>query len=434
MGLTLAHSPAAQAPPGKRLARRVFPATLSPVTPEEVGEVRTKVVPEDFLVEERTDLQLAASGPWAVYRVRKVGAATLDVQTQWASMLGLARQQVVFPALKDKGSLAVQYATLPAGSPEVIEGQRFRAQRVGYRRRPLAPSDLLGNAFALVVRDLYAEEAERLGQRLTEMAHGGLPNYYDEQRFGSFTPEGHSIGKAILRRDAEAALRAYLTVPFVGDPRPVRAFKRQAAALWPDWPALFATAPRPSNYRSVLTYLVGHPQDYRKALNLIPQRLLALYLAAYQSWLWNRIVSAYLVQVHGQEGVRMGWVRIAGQDLAVPTGLTDQALAGLAALCIALPGHRAVFRPQEVERIARQVLAEEELGLADLKARILDKAYLPKGERAVWLRPQEVEAGAPAEDERFPGKRKLQIRFALPRGSYATLVLKTAGMGTERGG
>ncbi len=388
--------------------------------------MRIKVVPGDFVVEERADLQLAPAGPWAVYRVRKVGLATLEVQTRLAAMLKLSRQQVVFPALKDKEAVAIQYATLPAGYAEAIEGQHFQAQRVGYRRRPLGPSDLAGNAFTLVVRDLTAHEAAQLGHRLEEAARSGLPNYYDQQRFGSFTAEGDSIGKAILQRDAEGALRAYFTALSAGDPPALRAFKRQAASLWPDWPALLAAAPRPSNYRSVLTYLVGHPEAYRKALNLIPQRLLALYLAAYQSNLWNCIASAYLIEFYAQHGVPAGWIEIAGQKLAVHERLSEQASAVLAATHIALPGHQAVFRQPAVERIAESVLAEEGLALADLKARILQKAYLPKGERSLLLRPQEIEVGNPMPDERFPGKTRLQVHFILPRGSYATLVIKVA--------
>ena len=71
-----------------------------------------------------------------------------------------------------------------------------------------------------------------------------------------------------------------------------------------DWDALFEAAPRPSNYRSVLTYLRDHPHptetDYRKALNLITRRLLSLYLAAYQSLLWNRVAARYLAARLGE--------------------------------------------------------------------------------------------------------------------------------------
>jgi len=387
--------------------------------------VRIKVVPADFVVEEQVHLPLVASGPWAAYRVRKVGLSTLEVQARLASLLKLSKQQVIFPALKDKEAVAVQFAALPAGPAEVVEDTGFRAQKVGFLRRPLRPTDLRGNAFTILLRDLDDEEATHIARRLAEIGRYGLPNYFDQQRFGSLMAEGDFIGKAILRRDAEGALRAYFTQPFLGDPRTVLAFKRAAANLWPNWPAMLEIAPRPSNYRSVLTYLVSHPTDYRKALNLIPQRLLALYLAAYQSYLWNRIAGTCLARLYQQDGVRASALTIAGQSLPCHTCLTERLLGELSSLHIALPSHQAAF-PVEVADIAQRVLAAEGLALADLKARILKKAYLAKGSRAALVIPGEIKVDAPGEDERFPGRLKLSVRFTLPPGSYATLVLKAA--------
>jgi tRNA pseudouridine13 synthase len=40
------------------------------------------------------------------------------------------------------------------------------------------------------------------------------------------------------------------------------------------------------------------------------------------------------------------------------------------------------------------------------------------------LFPQDVSASSPESDDRFPGRNKLTLTFTLPRGSYATLVIK----------
>jgi tRNA pseudouridine13 synthase len=256
--------------------------------------MRYKVQPEDFIVEEQIRLSLAPSGPFAVYRVRKRGVTTLRVQAQMARALGVGQSAVVAPALKDKGAVAVQHLAVRGTGPARLAGDGFVAEFLGRSRRPLAPTDVVANRFTAVLRDLSPDEAARVQDRLAQVARSGLPNYFDQQRFGSLAPGEEPIGKRILRRDAEGALRAYLTQRFAGDPEPVRAFKAFAAARWGDWDALFDAAPRPSNFRSVLTYLRDHPTEYRKALNLVTRRLLSLYLAAYQSLLWNRIAGRYL--------------------------------------------------------------------------------------------------------------------------------------------
>lgn len=378
------------------------------------------------MVTERAALRLSPRGLWGVYRVRKVGCTTLAVQTRLAAQLNLPRQRVVFPALKDKEAVAIQFATLPASAPEILAGSGFEAQRIGYRQAPLAPADLLGNHFDIVMRDIPGAQAGALRCALLALGEQGLPNYFDEQRFGSYAPDGGFIGKAILQRDATQAIYAYLARSWVGDPPPIRAFKRRAARLWPDWEAIMAVAPRPSNYRSVLTYLRDHPEGFRKALNLIPQRLLALYLAAYQSHLWNRIAAAWLEEIYRQMGAPCGQVEIAATYYPFHIEIGATVLASLRARSLPLPTHRAAFQPVELGLVVERVLAEEGLTLGDLKARILERAYLPRGRRPLLLWPQELEVDVPQPDARFPGQQALRVRFALPSGSYATLVCRVA--------
>jgi tRNA pseudouridine13 synthase len=71
-------------------------------------------------------------------------------------------------------------------------------------------------------------------------------------------------------------------------------------------------------------------------------------------------------------------------------------------------------------------LTAEGLSLDDLKARILKKAYLSRGKRALLLFPQDTSISPPEPDDRFPGRNKFTLAFSLPRGSYATLVVKAA--------
>jgi tRNA pseudouridine13 synthase len=228
-----------------------------------------------------------------------------------------------------------------------------------------------------------------------------------------------------LQRDAEGALRAYLAQPFVGDPAPVRKFKAFAAAHWGDWGALFEAAPRPSNFRSVLTYLRDHPtgdpaeraMHHRKALNLITRRLLSIYLSAYQSLLWNRIAGRYL-EAFGQPP---RFIEIAGEQFPLYDEFPPQLDRGIA---IPLPNHRARYAGPDLAAIVARVLEEEGLGLDDLKARILKRAYLPKGKRALFLFPGDLSCSPSEPDERFSDRYKVTAAFIMPRGSYATLVLK----------
>lgn len=389
--------------------------------------MRFKVQLTDFVVQELAQLPLAPSGDFAIYQVEKQGVTTLQVQTRIAAQLRRRPADVQAPALKDKKAIAIQYLCVRGTGPAELEGPGYRARFVGRSPRPMRPSDLTGNRFTITLRDLSPDEVSVVRKRLSEIERYGLPNYFDEQRFGSFTPRTDTadrfIGKTILRRDAEEAVRTYLSQPFAGDPAPVRAFKTLARQHWGEWAYLLAEAPRPSNYRSLLTYLKDHPQGYRKALNLIPRRLLSIYLVAYQSYLWNQIAGGYLAHLLSSEGPLPALTIL---DLSLPFyyELSAARYAALRAISVPLPGHRAVYADPTLAGMVRETLAAEGLGLNDLKARILQRAYLPKSKRPLLLQPADVACGDPQSDDRFPGRQALSLSFTLPSGAFATLVLK----------
>jgi len=377
-----------------------------------------KATPKDFIVEELLASPLEETGAYAVYRVTKRLLTTLEVQERIAQQLNVSPRDVVFPTLKDKGALATQFCTVRGSGPQRLSGAGYEAHAAGRMSRHLNPRDISGNRFTLTIGVPSAGDAERLAARLREIAEHGLPNYFDEQRFGSYSPGGLFIGKAILQRDAEAALRAYFTQPAPGDPPDLRAFKRIAKDRWPDWKYLFEQAPR-SNHRSILSFFKDHPSDFRKAVNLITPRLLPLLLSAYQSFLWNRIASRYLQSIAGLVPPEGAKLEIAGEPLALYRTLPKEPLDSLRRLLAPLPNHQARLRDPTLARIVQETLAQEGFCLGDMKARILQNAYLAKGERPLLLFPREMSAQALSDTS-------IQAKFVLPPGAYATLVVKVA--------
>ena len=69
------------------------------------------------------------------------------------------------------------------------------------------------------------------------------------------------------------------------------------------------------------------------------------------------------------------------------------------------------------------MLQSEGLTLAELKVKGMQKPFFSKGERAACVRPRTWLA-TPRADELNAGRRKLTLRFDLPRGSYATMLVK----------
>ena len=58
-----------------------------------------------------------------------------------------------------------------------------------------------------------------------------------------------------------------------------------------------------------------------------------------------------------------------------------------------------------------------------MKIKGMDKPYFSKGERVACVRPTGWSCTGDADDLNR-GRRKLTLRFELPRGSYATMLVK----------
>ncbi|MDF1513504.1 MAG: tRNA pseudouridine(13) synthase TruD [Anaerolineae bacterium] len=379
--------------------------------------MRIKHKPSDFMVEEQIIFP-GDEGLYAYYKVEKNDAATTEVRDDMAAKLKVTPSALVFPALKDAAALTIQYASVRKKGPAKIKGPNYTAERVQWGPRALRPRDLEKNCFKIIVRDMEAPDVEKLSAILPRIAQYGIPNYFDDQRFGSLTQDGF-IGKEILKRDAERVVHMYLAEPMIGDPQYIREFKKLVESHWGQWGFLLHQAPRPSNFRSVITYLKDHPHEYRKATNLIQDRLLSIYLSAYQSWVWNLIVAEFLVR----KASTPYNIDIVGR--LFPVLEPGEETASFVNLLVDRPRLTANYQG-EFASVAEAVFKDEELEIRDFKARILRRVYLSKGERPIWYIPADLEIADVTDDDDFENRQMTTVSFTLDSGQYATLILKTA--------
>ncbi len=153
------------------------------------------------------------------------------------------------------------------------------------------------------MRDLSRAETERALERLQSVTADGLPNYFDDQRFGSLGRSGEFIGQAWLRGDHERALWLALAEPLPFDRSADKAQKAILRECWGRWAEAKARLDR-SSARSIVTYLVDHPADCRGAFARLNRQLRSLYFSAFQSHLWNLLLSRWVEHRPGPNSAR----------------------------------------------------------------------------------------------------------------------------------
>ncbi|MCU0860024.1 MAG: tRNA pseudouridine(13) synthase TruD, partial [Thermoplasmata archaeon] len=235
----------------------------------------------------------------------------------------VSRAKIGFAGTKDGRSVATQLMSFDAPIeavtsltiPDVTVSDAYRA------RRMIQIGDLIGNKFRIRVADLdpavdAAESCRLVRERLD--AAGGYPNFFGTQRFGSVRPITHLIGRDMVKGDLQGAVMKYVANPLDEDSDANDA--RRTLQETGDFERAFREFPQKLTFeRMLIGHLKDHPGDHVGALRTLPRNLLMMFVHAYQSYLFNRMLSQRI-----REGLPLG-VPVVG-DLVLPltkTGVPD---------------------------------------------------------------------------------------------------------------
>ena len=105
------------------------------------------------------------------------------------------------------------------------------------------------------------------------------------------------------------------------------------------------------------------------------------------------------------------------------TGLQAEAGERLREAQLPLPSARLHLDEGPLLTLITEVLAEFGLELRQLRVKYPRDSFFSKGQRAAAVAVDNLNA-EPAVDELYPGRKKLSLTFDLPRGSYATILVK----------
>ena len=382
--------------------------------------MKLKSLPEDFEVEELSDFPLDG-GPFAVYLLTKRSLGTPEAITAISSRWNFPRRVIGYGGLKDKHAVTRQWVTIHRGPRRDFREESLSLTYQGQANRPFGPQDITANRFQIVMRNLTDEAAQKVIAARNSLAEFGVPNFYDDQRFGSLGESGEFIGRPWCLGDYERALWLAIAEPNSHDRPNDRDEKEIIRRLWGDWVACKATL-RKSSSRSIITYLVDHPERFRDAFALLRQDLRSLWLAAYQSDLWNRCLAARLGQ--SIPASRTFPVQLATSQVSFFTELTESETTELQGLALPLPSARLHLDPGPLLDLYETILAEQGLALRELRVKYPRDSFFSKGERTAIVRPTELKIGRQDADELNEGRHRLTLEFVLPRGSYATIVIK----------
>jgi tRNA pseudouridine13 synthase len=383
--------------------------------------VKIKQLPEDFRVEELTDVVAGIAGPFAFYRLDKKNWTTPDALHAIRRRWEIPFNRLSYGGLKDRHAQTGQYLSIFHGPKRNLTHQEVSLTYLGQVEHPYSSAEIRANRFTLTLRSLSPKTVEHALSALDVLQQIGVPNYFDDQRFGSVGADGRFVAKEMVLGRYEEALKIALTAHYEHDRAAAKREKAILRECWRDWPRCKAELPK-GHARSLVDYLVHHLDDFRGALERLKPELRGLYLSAWQSHLWNKLLATWLLE--HVPGDQLLTTHLKMGDFPLPRSLPDTVVAEWKELTLPLPSARLKLEAASpIATIVNRVIEEEGLPLDQIKLRGLRKPFFSKGDRPAAVIPHALSAES-EPDELNAGWQKLILRFELPRGAYATMIVK----------
>lgn len=381
--------------------------------------------PEDFFVQEIPLYEPSGEGEHVYAEIQKVGVTTFDAIAQVARGLGVSTRDVGYAGMKDARAISRQVISIWGTTPEKVMALRLAGIQMLWAARhgnKLRLGHLAGNRFAIKIREVDPMKVTTLRPVIDRIVKLGMPNYFGEQRFGR-RGDNDKLGAALIRDDNEAVLKLLLGSPngevddqFSFAAR--RAFDaRDNAAAMKAWPR------RAGMERRVLARLMKTHRP-SAAVRAVDERVRRLWISALQSRVFNDVVARRIDALHKLYDGDLAYKHENGACFTVENAAAEQERADRWEISPTGPlvGYRMSL-PQGPElEIEQAALATVELTPTDFRKAGKHKI---KGARRP-LRANPALADSPVSTEGGVDQHGgyITVAFALPPGSYATVLLR----------
>jgi len=397
---------------------------------------RLKKDPEDFVVKEISSKpEPVANGKYVIAEVVSKNWETNRLVRLMSRSLGISREKIGFAGTKDKRAVTTQLMSFECRIDTLkrIDLKDVEIKEAYTARRGIQIGDLKGNSFVVRVRECNApidsipETLASISSAIEEV--GGFPNYFGVQRFGVMRPVTHKVGELIVRGDIEGAVRCYISDPAIYEAEEAASIRRSLSQE-DDWSSIVRDMPDSLSYEKIMVeHIVSSPGDWKGAIEKLPKNLQMMFVHAYQSYLFNHMLSERMkkglplnVPVLGDTVIPLDSDRIPQPENPVLTTQNNIDLvaklvrSGRAFITITLFGSETKIADGEMGEIERNIIEKEKISEKDFIVPGLPHCS-SKGSR------REIVCPVTGLSHRMTDAG-YEISFSLSKGNYATCLLR----------
>jgi tRNA pseudouridine13 synthase len=374
------------------------------------------------------------------------------VKKNWDTFLALKKvtkrlrinsKKLRIAGIKDAKAITSQFVTIEEVVPEAVKKIQIKDLQIipiGYVREKVSSYYLLGNQFQINIRGInYQKQTirKRVLKTIEEVEEKGLPNFFGHQRFGTIRPLTHLVGKALIQNNFKKGIMIYLT-QLSSDEHPQSREARKKLEITQDFKQALKDFPEKLYYeRLILEHLAIKPGDFIGAFKKLPFNLQRLFPQAYQSYLFNKVLSQRILNGVSLKRAEVGDYVVNIERSGLPIFLTCKK-----ASLNTLPDINKAIKDEKMKiviplidfkhktakdfrgEIESKILEEEGLQPESFRIKKMPEITVKKRFRTAVATINDFSIDKVTKDETDPLKKKTTIRFMLHRGSYATIMLR----------
>lgn len=413
---------------------------------------KLRILPEDFIVDEISKLpEKVENGEFTIVKARIRNWESNRLIKEMARRLHISSKRVGFAGTKDKRGIKTQLFYFHCSKEEVekIKLPSVEFLEIYTSNKGIKVGQLIGNDFKITVRNVKFskdETLEKIEKTKNEiLSNGGFPNFFGIQRFGASRPNTHLIGKAIIKEDFEKAVMIYCSSTSEYENEELRR-ARKFLQETKDFKEALKIFPLTLSFeRALLHSLATDENDYVKALKQFPKNLLMMLVHAYQSYLFNRILSERIrrklplnecligdivlpIDVNGLPQHEKGF--LVNEDNF--NKVSEKVRQGKAFISGIIFGSESEFAKGEMGEIEQKIIEEEKVKREDFIIPKIQEISSSGTRRELFVYLNELNCEVFEENVRNKVGEEfknisdvaVKLKFSLPKGCYATSLLR----------
>lgn len=258
---------------------------------------KLRVFPQDFKVREiPVDFNKEEKAKFLIAKIRSINWENNLLVRELSNRLHISRQRIGFAGTKDKRAETSQWMSfykIKKKDLEKINISDVEITDMFYSSKPVKIGNLVGNHFDITVRELSDNSKEESVKKIAAViqSNNGFPNFFGVQRFGIVRPVTHLVGKHIVNDKLDEAVFSYLGNPFDEENKEIYESRKYFDETH-DYSWALKNYPDSLNYeKAILNAMIKDSEDFVGGLKQLPKRLLTLFIYAYQSFLFNKMLS-----------------------------------------------------------------------------------------------------------------------------------------------